>query len=196
MTEIMHFIVYGPEGSGKGTQAKLLSEKFHLPVYTSGDLVREAAKGDTGLIGEACRRALQSGTYVGDSEMFVLWKNKLRTKEAKNGFILDGFPRNLRQSKFLMHKVDKYGYPIDRFIYLFLTDEEATKRLLARHRPLIDGSSESHDTPDRVNHRLAIYRKQEKDILEFFRGNGLLLKVSAQQSREKVFEDVVKGLTA
>lgn len=190
----MHLIVYGPEGSGKGTQAALLAKKFRLPVYTSGDLVREAAQKDSGLIGEACRRALQSGTYVGDSEMFVLWKNKLRDKESKKGFILDGFPRNLRQSRFLMRKVEKYGYDIDQFIYLSLTDKESTKRLLARHRPLVEGSSESHDTPDRIAHRLATFRKQEKEILDFFRDKNLLLEVHAAQPVNTVFEGVVKGL--
>lgn len=190
----MHLIVYGPEGSGKGTQAKQLSKKFHLPVYTSGDLVRKAAQEDSGLIGVACRRALQSGRYVGDSEMFVLWKNKLRDKEAQKGFILDGFPRNLRQSKFLMRKVDKYGYGIDRFIYLSLTDTQSTKRLLARHRSLFDGSTESHDTPQRIRERLSTFRNQEKEIVDFFRDKNLLLEVNAQQPVGKVLEDIVKGL--
>ena len=117
----MHFIFYGPEGSGKGTQAKILAQKKNLPVYTSGDLVIEAAKNDKGSIGMATRKALTEGIYVGDNEMFTLLKNKLRTQEAKKGFILDGFPRNLQQAEFLMQKIDKYGYSIDYVIYLSLS---------------------------------------------------------------------------
>ncbi|MBI5465612.1 nucleoside monophosphate kinase, partial [Candidatus Gottesmanbacteria bacterium] len=79
----MHIIFYGPEGAGKGTQAKLLSEKLNLPILTSGDLVREAAANDPGLLGDICRRALHEGKYVADSEMFVLWKNRLKRKDMK-----------------------------------------------------------------------------------------------------------------
>ena len=67
----MHVVFFGPEGSGKGTQAQLLSKALHLPILTSGDLVRDAATNDKGIIGEVCRQALAEGKYVADSEMFV-----------------------------------------------------------------------------------------------------------------------------
>ena len=67
----MHIVFYGPEGSGKGTQAKLLAEKLELPILTSGDLVRDAATNDRGIIGDACRQSLSEGKYVADSEMFT-----------------------------------------------------------------------------------------------------------------------------
>ena len=101
----MHFVFIGPEGSGKGTQAKLLAEKLKIPHLVSGDLVRKYAKEDKGLIGDICREALETGRYVADSEMYVLWKQRLKEPDVKNGWIIDGFPRNPTQAKFLERKM-------------------------------------------------------------------------------------------
>src|SRR3989344_4312194 len=106
----MHLIIFGPEGSGKGTQAQLLSKKLNLPIYTSGDLVRQAASKDKGTLGEVCRIALSTGTYVHDQTMYALWELNLRTNEAKKGFILDGFPRNVAQARYLIDKLEEFGY--------------------------------------------------------------------------------------
>jgi adenylate kinase len=79
----MYLVIYGPEGSGKGTQAKLLSEKLNLPILTSGDIVRDKAANDNTKIGDICRNALKEGRYVADSVMFVLWKDKLKKSKKK-----------------------------------------------------------------------------------------------------------------
>src|SRR3989338_4402800 len=190
----MHLVIYGPEGSGKGTQAQLLAKKYNLPIYTSGDLVRDAAANDNGLIGDACRRALKEGRYVPDSEMFVLWKNKLRSNEAKKGFILDGFPRNLRQAKFLIRKISKYGYGIDKFIHLTLSDKDATWRLLKRNRKTFEGSNESHDTVEKIRSRLANFRKHEEELVSFFDTLKLLLNVDGSGSVPDIHKHILKGL--
>lgn len=190
----MHYILYGPEGSGKGTQAKLLADATHLPILTSGDLVREAAANDKGLIGEACRRALKEGRYVPDSEMFVLWKNKLRSKDAEKGFILDGFPRNLRQAKFLMRKLSKYEYKIDKVIHLVLNDKEATQRLLKRNRTAFEGSGESHDTAEKIATRLSSYRAHEEELISYFGEKNLLLSVDASGTVQEIHNRILKGL--
>src|SRR5258706_12887837 len=132
----MHIVFYGPEGSGKGTQAKLLSDALHLPILTSGDLVRDAAENDKGIIGEVCRQALVEGKYVADSEMFVLWKRRLKEEDAKGGWIMDEFPRNVEQAKFLDDKIDKYAYKVEKVVYLNLSEEESIRRLSKRARTL------------------------------------------------------------
>jgi len=190
----MHIVFYGPEGSGKGTQAKLLSEKLKLNILTSGNLVRDAATNDRGIIGEVCRQALAEGKYVADSEMFVLWKWRLKEEDAKGGWIMDGFPRNVEQAKFLDDKIDKYGYRVELVIYLDLSEAESLKRLVKRARPLHEGSSELHDSPERIKSRLAIYKDGEKDVLDFYRQKGVLVSVNADQSVEDVHKEILSHI--
>ncbi|MBI3576429.1 nucleoside monophosphate kinase [Candidatus Gottesmanbacteria bacterium] len=190
----MHIVFFGPEGSGKGTQAKLLSQKLGLNILTSGDLVRDAATNDKGIIGEVCRESLEQGKYVADSEMFVLWKHRLKQPDAMGGWIMDGFPRNVEQAKFLDDKIDKYGYTVEHVIYLTLPEEESYKRLIARGRPLHDGSSELHDSPERIKQRLKIYKEGEAPVLEYYRQKGVLAEIDANQPIEKVHQDILTAL--
>jgi adenylate kinase len=191
----MHIVFYGPEGSGKGTQAKLLSEKLKLPILTSGDLVRKAAEEDKGIIGEVCRQSLSEGKYVADSEMFVLWKWRLKEADAKGGWIMDGFPRNIEQAKFLDDKIDKYGYRVEKVIYLNLPEEESLQRLLKRARPLHSGSTELHDSPERIRSRLQIYNESEREVLEFYRKKGILIEIDANQDIENVHAEIIKQIS-
>ncbi len=190
----MHIVFYGPEGSGKGTQAKLLSGALHLPILTSGDLVRDAAASDKGIIGEVCRQALVEGKYVADSEMFVLWKWRLKEEDAKGGWIMDGFPRNVEQAKFLDDKTDKYGYTVDKVIYLNISQEESNRRLSKRARPLHPGSIETGDTPERITTRLAMYKEAEKDVLDFYRTRGALVEINADQTIEEVHAAIMQNI--
>ena len=188
----MHIVFYGPEGSGKGTQAKLLAEKLKLAILTSGDLVRDAAANDKGIIGEVVRQSLQEGKYVADSEMFVLWKWRLKEEDAKGDWIMDGFPRNIEQAKFLDDKLDKYGYNVDKVFYLNLSEEESYRRLIKRGRPLHEGSNELHDSPERIKQRLEIYKQGEQAVLDYYRQKGVLVEVSADQSVEEVHNEILK----
>lgn len=190
----MYFVLYGPEGSGKGTQAKLLGEKLKLPVYTTGDLVREAAANDKTVLGDMCRKVLTEGKYLPDEEVSQLVSKKITGSEAKKGFVLDGFPRSLNQAKFLDETMKKGGLNLSRLIYLKLSDDEAIKRLSKRKRTLFAGSNILHDDPQRVKARLSVYHKNEKEILDFYRKKNLILEADAQQSVEDVFADIVSGL--
>lgn len=187
----MHIIFYGPEGSGKGTQAKLLSEILHVPILASGDLVRDAAANDKGIIGDVVRLSLHEGKYVADSEMFVLWKWRLKDEDAKGDWIMDGFPRNVEQAKFLDDKIDKYGYTIEMVCYLNLSEEESYRRLIKRGRPLHPGSSELHDSPERIKSRLEIYKEGEKEVLQYYQQKGVLVEINADQSVEDVHKDII-----
>lgn len=192
----MHIVFFGPEGSGKGTQAKLLSDALKLPILTSGDLVRDAAANDKGIIGEVTRQSLQEGKYVADSEMFVLWKWRLKEEDAKGGWIMDGFPRNVEQAKFLDDKIDKYGYRVELVIYLNLSEKVSVERLLKRGRPLYPGSTELHDSPQRIADRLKIYKEGEKNVLDYYRDQKTLVEIDADQSVEEVHASIMKAVEA
>lgn len=188
----MHFVFYGPEGSGKGTQAKLLSEELHIPILTSGDLVRDAAMNDKGIIGAVCKQALEEGKYVADSEMYVLWKWRLKEDDAKGAWIMDGFPRNIEQAKFLDDKIDKYGYKVEMVFFLKIPDEVSFERLIKRARPLHEGSTELHDSPERIKSRLAIYNASEKDVLDYYRTTNItLVEIDANKSIEEVHAEIM-----
>lgn len=190
----MHLVLYGPEGCGKGTQAELLAKILKLKIYTSGDLVREAATKNSGSIGQECRNALAEGRYVSDATMYLLWEKKLKSKQAQKGFILDGFPRTLNQAKFLFGKSADYGYKIDKIIHFNIGKREILTRLIKRKRKLFSGSRISHDTPRRIEQRLKMYYQQEKELLNFFRQKKILLEVNGNQSIKEVFASIIKRL--
>ena len=187
----MHLIVYGPEGSGKGTQAGLLSGKLNVPIITSGDLVRQEAKYDHTQEGRACLKALKTGRYVSDEIMFKLWEKKLESQKAKQGFILDGFPRNINQAKFLINTVSKNGYSIDKFIHIGISEGESYRRLIKRNRKLFTGSTISHDTPRKIKSRLSVYRKNEKETVGYFKKLGLLIEIDGEKDMDEVFRSII-----
>lgn len=191
----MHLIIYGPEGSGKGTQAEFLSKHYSLPIFTSGDLVREAASGRHDKTGKLCQEALSIGKYVDDEVMFELWKEKLNSLQARRGFILDGFPRNVHQAEFLWGVLTQIGISIDFFIHLDISDRQAFLRLSKRSRKLFNGSKVTHDTPELIAKRLQNYRLMEGETLDFFREKNVLISVNGEQEIQKVYQDIISQLT-
>jgi adenylate kinase len=188
----MNVVFYGPEGSGKGTQAVLVAKELGVPHLVSGDLVRKYAKEDRGIIGEMCREALRKGHYVADSEMYVLWKQRLKEKDTQKGWVLDGFPRNLTQAKFLARKVEKYGHRLDAVFFLDVSREESKKRLVKRGRRSPDGSL--HDSPKLIKERLRRYNKGKEAVLRYYRKRGLLIPIDGEHAIESVHKDIMKKI--
>ena len=184
-----NIIFYAPEGAGKTTQAKMLAEKMGVPCQPSGDLVRRMAEIDKGIMGEICRETLASGHYIGDSEMFVLWKARLKDIDMQNGWVIDGFPRNLTQAEFLEDKLDKHGKKVDVVIYLDVSEETSMTRLLKRGRKLADGGL--HDSEELIRERLKRYKAEEASVLAYYKERGVLVEINGEQDVEAVHTEIV-----
>jgi adenylate kinase len=184
-----NIIFYAPEGAGKTTQAKMLAEKLGVPCLVSGDLVRRMAENDKGIMGDICRETLAAGHYVADSEMFVLWKARLKDTDTQNGWVIDGFPRNMTQAEFLEDKLDKHGKKVDLVIYLNVSEETSMGRLLKRGRKLADGGL--HDSEELIRERLKRYKAEESSVLEYYKTRGVLVEINGEQEVEKVFADIL-----
>jgi len=186
----MQFVFFGPEGSGKGTQAKLLAEKLKTPHLVSGDLVRKYAQEDKGIMGEICREALDKGHYVADSEMYVLWKQRLKEKDTQKGWVIDGFPRNLTQAHFLARKVEKYGQALDALIFLDVPEKESVKRLIkrGRHNP---HDNVLHDSSERIKGRLKHYNRGKQGVLNYYKKRGILIKINGNRDIKTIHNDIV-----
>lgn len=188
----MHIVFYGPEGSGKGTQAKMLAQKAGIPHLVSGDLVRKYAQEDQGIMGKISREALDKGHYVADSEMYVLWKQRLKEADTQTGWVIDGFPRNLTQAQFLARKVEKYGRELDAVFYLQVPETVSLKRLLKRGRKSPDGSL--HDSPDRIKQRLKEYTQGMKGVVNYYQKRGILEEINGDRSVAAIHQDILHRL--
>jgi adenylate kinase len=181
----INIVFYGPEGSGKGTQAKMIAEKYCIPHLVSGDLVRKYAKDDKGIMGVICQEALRKGHYVADSEMYVLWKQRFKEEDTKKGWVLDGFPRNLTQAKFLERKIEKYGQKLDAVVFLDVSAKESMKRLIKRARKNPDGTL--HDSKERIEQRLKHYNQGKKAVLRYYLKRNILIKINGEADVKKIF---------
>jgi adenylate kinase len=200
----MRIILIGPQGSGKGTQAKLLSEKFKIPHISAGDLLRNA-KGE---LKEKLDSFMDKGELVPDELILEILKKRLEEKDCTNGFILDGFPRNLEQAK-LLDSITA----IDFVIEITLEDKTAIKRISNRltckkcgaiynmqTKPSkLDDKCEKcngelivrqDDTPDAIKKRLKIYHEETEPLLKHYQ----TIRINGELSIEKEFEEILKLL--
>lgn len=170
----------------------MLGKTLKLPYLGSGDLVRRYARRDRGIMGEVCREALRKGYYVADSEMFVLWKHRLKDPKLEKGWIMDGFPRNITQALFLDDKLDKYSKKIDIVFYLDVREKTSIKRLAKRGRRCPDGSL--HDSPERIRERLRRYKMEEKDVLGFYKKKGILKVVNGEKTINQIHKSILEKI--
>ena len=171
----MKIIFLGGQGSGKSTQAKLLSGKLQLPYIEMGQLLRERAEKPDKL-GLQIKRTLEKGHLVENEITINLLKNEIKTNKYQNGYILDGYPRNNIQLEALKD-------PIDFVFYIKVSGEDAIKRLSMRKR--------SDDKDEVLAKRLEIYHEQTEPLLDKFRQRKILKEVEGERPIEAIHKDIL-----
>lgn len=189
----MNFVIFGPSGSGKGAQAELLSKKLKIPTISMGKLFREAYEKKTpeGIEAESYWR---KGNWVPGKLTFKVLKPAL--DKCPRGFILDGYPRRIDQIPPLENYLAKKGQKIDWAILLWISDEEAIKRLLLRAEKDIKakGKARLDETEEVIKARLASYHQAVDLIIEYYRRKGILMEVDGERPIEVIYQDIMARL--
>jgi adenylate kinase len=185
----VNLLVLGPQGSGKGTQAKRISAAHGIPHVSTGDMFREAIADGTEL-GRRVEPILARGELVPDELTVALICERLSEHDASGGFVLDGFPRNLAQAEALDGMLAEIGRTLDAILFFDLSDELAVGRI--RGRALDEGRED--DTPDAIARRLAIYHEQTEPVVERYRATGKLVPLHAERSIEEVSTEIEEAL--
>jgi adenylate kinase len=185
----MNVLLLGPQGSGKGTQARLVAQDYGLPQIATGDMLRAAIAAGTEL-GQQVKPILDSGRLVPDDLMVELIRERLSEPDAGDGFVLDGFPRTLAQAEALDDMLDEIGRELDVIMEFQLDEETAIQRMLGRAAE----EGRADDTPEVMRKRLELYREMTLPVVEHYRATGKLVGIHADRSIEDVYAEVQQAL--
>lgn len=202
-----NFILFGPPGAGKGTQAKTISSKFNVVHLSTGDMIREA------IDDPRFAKYLTSGQLVPDSVIVEMVVNRLQKDDCKNGFLLDGFPRTIFQAQELDKFLQQLNRKIAAVFYIDIDSKEVIKRLAGRRVcPSCGGSfnidskppkqegicdfcgaklvQRKDDNPDTIKERLDVYEKQTKPLAEYYKKSGVIAKINGAVTPDNVFQQI------
>ena len=185
----MNLLVLGPQGSGKGTQAKRLAADHSIPHVSTGDMFRAAIAEGTEL-GRRVGPILASGELVPDELTIALIRERLSAPDATTGFVLDGFPRNLAQAEALDAMLAEIDRALDAVLFFDLADDVATERM---HRRALEEDRED-DAPEAIARRLAIYHEQTEPVVERYRVTGKLVPLHAERTIGEVAAEIGEAL--
>ncbi len=217
----MYIIMLGAPGSGKGTTAKVLAKEANLPHISTGDMFREQIKKDTKL-GKLANTYISKGQLVPDEVTIDIVKDRLSWEDSKNGVILDGFPRTLEQAKALDEILMEQGKKVNVVPELIVPDDVIIDRILNRatcsnkecgaiyntkfRPPKVEGICDicgsalvirTDDNEQTIKSRLEVYRKNAKDLIDYYQEKGVLFKIepedpTADNASEQVVEKILE----
>jgi adenylate kinase len=187
----LNLLVLGPQGAGKGTQAARIASDHGIPHISTGDMFRAAIAGRTRL-GLQVEPLLAEGILVPDEVTVALIEERLGQPDAADGFVLDGFPRNLAQAEALDAMLGGIGRALDAILFFDVPDEVGMERALGRAQ--IEGRAD--DTPEVIAKRLATYHSETEPIVEHYRVTGKLVPLHAARSIEEVAKEIDDALGA
>ena len=215
----MNIILMGLPGAGKGTQASKIIKKYPIPHISTGDMFRLAIKNETEL-GKEAKSYMDKGELVPDSVTVGIVKERLSQSDAKEGFLLDGFPRTVEQAEALNDIMDELGTQIDRTINVDVDEEELMNRLTGRRICEVCGTAyhlvfnppkqegvcdldggklyqREDDNPETVANRLEVNLKQTQPLLDFYKEQNVLVNVDGSKDIDDVFveiDDILQSL--
>jgi adenylate kinase len=181
----MNILLLGPQGSGKGTQAKKISEAYEIPHIATGDMFRAAIASGSEL-GRKVAPLLAAGELVPDDVTIALIRDRLSEDDAQDGFVLDGFPRNLAQAEALDAMLEEIERPLSAVVLLELTDDIARERLAKR--AAIEGRAD--DQPAAIERRLRDYHEQTEPVVDHYLATGKLVKMHAERPIDEVWAEI------
>jgi adenylate kinase len=185
----VNLLILGPQGAGKGTQAKRVAADYRIPHISTGDMFREAIAAGTAL-GREVAPILASGALVPDETTVALIQERLGSPDALDGFILDGFPRNEPQAVALDDMLARIGRRLDAILFLDLPDGAATERMLKRAAE----ENRPDDTPEVIAKRLETYHAETEPIVEHYRLTGRLVPLHAERTIAEVYAEIQDAL--
>jgi len=211
----MRVVLLGPPGAGKGTQARRLATRWSVPQIATGDMLREAVAHGTKL-GLEARRYMDAGELVPDSVIIGLVRERLAQPDGRKGFVLDGFPRTAAQAEALDQLLEAEGTPLDRVVLFQIADEDLVARLTGRRvcrncgrnyhvtlsPPRTSGVCDhcggelyqrTDDEEATVRRRLAVYVRDTRPLVDYYRRRGLLATISGAAAVDAVQADLVKA---
>jgi adenylate kinase len=186
----MNILLLGPQGSGKGTQAKRITAAYEIPHIATGDMLRAAIEQETEL-GRRVKPIYDAGELVPDELIVELIRERLGEDDAREGFVLDGFPRTMPQAFALDTMLREIGRELTVIFALQVSEEVCIERLLKR----ADEEGRSDDTPDAIAKRLRRYYEETEPLIEHFRATtGRVVFLHADRSVDQVFAEIQQAL--
>ncbi|HEV2064440.1 MAG TPA: adenylate kinase [Thermoanaerobaculia bacterium] len=189
----MRIVFLGAPGSGKGTQAKLVSQRLSVPAVSTGDMLRVAVRAGTPL-GMKARAVMAQGELVPDDLMISLIKEHIAAADAHNrkGFVLDGYPRTIPQAESFEKLLAEDGAAVDAVVNFNVPDPVLIERLSGR----ADVERRADDRPETVRERLRVYHEKTEPLINYYRGKGLLVSVDGVGEIAEVAKRIERGLLA
>jgi len=184
----VNLLVLGPQGAGKGTQAKRISSEYGIPHVSTGDMFRGLDESTD--LGRQVAEIMRAGQLVPDEVTISMIQDRLSEPDARDGFVLDGFPRNLAQGEALDAMLGGIGRGLDAILFFNVPDAVGMERALRRAE--LEGRAD--DTPEAIAKRLEIYHSETEPIVEHYRTTGKLVPLHAERTIEEVWKEISSAL--
>ena len=186
---MLNLLLLGPQGAGKGTQAKRIAAEYGIPHIATGDILRAEMAAGTDL-GLRVEPIYSSGGLVPDDLMIALIRSRLGQEDTVDGFVLDGFPRTMEQAAALDEMLAEIGRELTMVLELQVADEVSRARLLKRARR----EERTDDTPDAIDRRLALYHELTAPLVAYYRARGKLIGIHGEGTIDEVYAEVQSAL--